>query len=411
MGDLLPRQDNSARFSHEDRSRRGIAKAARPLLHEETGLRIGALRQQASGAMRVLDLKPLAIDLYCGLGGWAEGFLAEGFDVVGFDIERHDYGTGRYPGQLVIQDVLTLHGSQFKDAAVIVASPPCQAYSYRAMPWKKAKALPPPDNTLFEVCFRIQREASEAAGRHIPLIVENVCGAQRWVGRARWHFGSYYLWGDIPALMPIPRSRQKFNPDGTGHPPGSWFAVADSKIRGSRSARGEASPNQPLLGTARIAEETEENSSATKILGQDWSRFAKTGEVSPHWRMEATKNDGGSWFNVAHNTTSGVGENPDGRKIPASCSERRWEDREMKRLRDVPIQRVEESGIKQVTGGPAGWFGEYRQGQGSRNYGSHSAKRKAASAQIAKIPFPLARHIAKCFYPPEQRPLHREATK
>lgn len=146
--------------------------------------------------------RPLAIDLFCGLGGWTEGLLAEGYHVIGFDIERHEYGEHRYPAQLVIQDVLTLHGSQFKDAALIVASPPCQAYSYRAMPWKRAKALPPPDNTLFEACFRIQREACEAAGRHIPLIVENVRGAQKWVGRARWNFGSFYLWGDVPALMP-----------------------------------------------------------------------------------------------------------------------------------------------------------------------------------------------------------------
>jgi C-5 cytosine-specific DNA methylase len=84
----------------------------------------------------------LCIDLYCGLGGWAEGFLSEGWDVVGFDIERHDYGTGGYPGKLVLQDVTTLRGSQFRNADVIVASPPCQAYSYRAMPWKRAKALP-----------------------------------------------------------------------------------------------------------------------------------------------------------------------------------------------------------------------------------------------------------------------------
>jgi hypothetical protein len=35
-----------------------------------------------------------AYDLFCGLGGWAEGFLAEGYEVVGFDIEAHDYGTG-----------------------------------------------------------------------------------------------------------------------------------------------------------------------------------------------------------------------------------------------------------------------------------------------------------------------------
>ena len=88
--------------------------------------------------------KPLAIDLYAGLGGWAEGLLAAGYDVVGFDNERHEYGAHRYPAALVIQDVLTLHGAQFKDAALIVASPPCQAYSYRAMPWSRAKALPPP---------------------------------------------------------------------------------------------------------------------------------------------------------------------------------------------------------------------------------------------------------------------------
>jgi hypothetical protein len=230
---------------------------------------------------------PLAIDLYCGLGGWAEGFLSEGYRVVGFDIERHDYGTGGYPGFLVLQDVLTLRGSQFKGAAVIVASPPCQAYSYRAMPWSRAKALPPPDNTLFEACFRIQREASEAAGRYIPLIVENVRGAQKWVGRAAWHFGSYFLWGDVPALMPITFHKKGFQ----------------------------------------------------KLAGADWNEFRRNGQVSPHWRMEAVKGSGGSWFT------------PD---------------------------------------------------EGSR--------RKAASAQIAKIPFPLSQHIARCFRPENALSLGHEGS-
>jgi len=235
-------------------------------------------------------MAPLVIDMFCGLGGWAEGFLAEGYTVIGFDIEQWPY-----PGQLVVQDVQRLHGSQFRDATVIVASPPCQAYSYRAMPWKRAKALPPPDNTLFEICSQIQREASEAAGHKIPLIVENVRGAQKWVGRSKWHYGSYYLWGDVPALMPI------------------------------------------------------------------------TGQFY--------KNTGGSWFSVAHNTESGCGNNPDGRKIPGNNGPRRWADRNIQRLRDYPTPFT---------------------GAGETN------ARKQASALIAKIPFPLAQHIARVFKPEER---------
>jgi hypothetical protein len=176
-------------------------------------------------------VKPLAIDLYCGLGGWTEGLLAEGYDVIGFDIEQHVYGEDRYPGMLAVQDVLTLHGSQFRKAALIVASPPCQTYSYMAMPWTRAKAKADwysdpahPErldqlNALFDACFRIQREACEAAGRHIPLVAENVKGAQRWVGPAQWHYGSFYLWGDVPALMPLTMRGGKKN---TG---GSWFNI------------------------------------------------------------------------------------------------------------------------------------------------------------------------------------------
>ena len=87
-------------------------------------------------------MKPLAVDLCCGLGGWSEGLLAEGWDVVGFDIERHQYGQHQYPAQLVLQDILTLTGEQFRGkVSLIVASPPCQKYSYMAMPWTRAKAL------------------------------------------------------------------------------------------------------------------------------------------------------------------------------------------------------------------------------------------------------------------------------
>jgi hypothetical protein len=247
--------------------------------------------------------------MFCGLGGWAEGFLAEGWDCIGFDIERHQYGEHLYPAQLVIQDVLTLHGSQFRNAALIVASPPCQAYSYRAMPWKRAKALPPPDNTLFEACFRIQREACEAAGRHIPLIVENVRGAQKWVGRARWNFGSFYLWGDVPALMPVTFSR-----------------------------RGQA---------------------GTKGAGPTWEEV-KAKKTGSHWT------------------------NPEERLHKKTCQ------------CETDIYCACLAGTCRCLPGACECAAR---AEGIKQRGSGSSGRKFASAMIAKIPEPLARHIARTFRP------------
>lgn len=83
----------------------------------------------------------LAIDLFCGLGGWTEGLMSEGYTCIGFDIEAHAYGDERYPGTLVVQDVLSLDGAHFRNADLIVASPPCQEFSYMAMPWTRAKQI------------------------------------------------------------------------------------------------------------------------------------------------------------------------------------------------------------------------------------------------------------------------------
>lgn len=306
-------------------------------------------------------MKPLAIDLYCGLGGWTEGLLAEGYRVVGFDNERHEYGDAKYPEQLVIQDVLTLHGSHFKDATLIVASPPCQFFSYCAMPWSRAKQLAAdvraePDRlekelALFNACFRIQREAIEAAGRHIPLVVENVRGAQEWVGHAAWHFGSFYLWGDIPALMPITVRRV-------------------TKTAGLVRVRDGASH------TCHLTNQAEHDGIKVPMpaggdSGMNWSDKTRTGQ----------------------DFTRIAGQQAEGRKLGPSPG-KRWEDRPS----SVAAHRegTKQSGISGVRANGKGdrWFQD-----GAAKSKSKSKSRKAASAAIAKIPFVLAQHIARIYKP------------
>lgn len=280
-----------------------------------------------------------AIDLFCGLGGWTEGLLSEGYRTIGFDIERHQYGSDRYPAQLVLQDVLTIHGSQFHNATLIVASPPCQAYSYMAMPWSRAKQIAAalrgidefPDaytgprtvddlNALFKACFRIQREACEAAGRYIPMVVENVKGAQPWVGPAKAHFGSFYLWGDVEMV-------------------GDRIIAGGLRWDGVRAAKRGA-----------------------KIPGQNWSRFIDEGVKSPHWNMQAVK-------------TTGHINKRDGHSHARHLT-----------------NQFEHDGVKQ-----AGLSGPARCDNGATAHSSKSKSRKAASAQIAKIPLPLSSYIARAY--------------
>lgn len=310
--------------------------------------------------------KPLAIDLYCGLGGWTEGLLAEGWEVIGFDIEAHEYGGERYPAQLVLQDVLTLDGAQFAGADLIVGSSPCQAYSYMAMPWTKAKAKAKAAairadesgealralNALFDAQFRIQRAASAAAGRHIPMVVENVRGAQEWVGPAKWNFGSYYLWGDVPALMPNPRA-EATNLGGL-----NWVPKDDPRWR----------PGQAFTGTAEA-----------RMRADD-------GRKNAGFRFDGS----GRSFQ-----SESVARHVEGQKMPSDPTGRS----------PAPGNGARFIGVAEGRKGASGaWFNDHKE-TGVKpdellSYsGSKSPARKAAAAKIAKIPFALSSHIARVYRP------------
>jgi hypothetical protein len=136
--------------------------------------------------------------------------------------------------------------------------------------------------------------------------------------RAAWNYGSFYLWGDLPALMPSAIGGQKFNPDGTDHGTGSWFAIADSKNRG-------------------------------------------------------TKNAGGSWFNIGSPGQKVTGRNP------------------VHALTADGFNNKDADGYERDHPEAFGWK-KPRTSSGSK-------ARKAASAQIAKIPLALSQHIARVYKP------------
>lgn len=306
--------------------------------------------------------RPIAIDLFTGLHGWSEGLVAEGFRVIGFDIENMcaQFGQKRPDHvQLVLQDVLTIHGSQFKDARLIVASPPCQEYSYMAMPWSLAKQREREylDGTrdvkdltrLFDACFRIQREACEVAGRHIPMVVENVRGAQKWVGRAKWNFGSFYLWGDVPALMPIPIQK-------------SQKAAAGSckRLPGAKGGR--------ISGWPHNAEDENTGpnlSEATKVPG---FRFDGSGRSFQSASVEGVKVEGLIQQRNGHGHTRYL----------------------TNRAEHEGVKSKDNDGYDRDHPNAFGW-------KSPRSSSGNTSARKAASAQIAKIPLVLARHIASVY--------------
>ena len=301
--------------------------------------------------------KPLAIELFAGLFGWGDGLVAEGYETVGVDIVNMFAELGmvrRREFNLVLQDVLTLHGSQFKDAALIVASPPCQEFSWMAMPWSRAKQVAralrgedefPADyrgsrtleqlTALFDACFRIQREAIEAAGHFIPLVVENVRGAIPWVGRSRANYGSYHLFGDVPALMPMTKAIKNISG-------GSWFGLNPD---GSLGALNNARDGQKFNPFTRVASVQKTVGHVNQRDGYDHTRHLTNQKESDGVKFSQS---GAAWF--------------DG----------------------MPRDKM---------------LGNH----GPAAFGSKSNARKAASAAIAKIPISLARHIAAYWKPVEHR--------
>jgi hypothetical protein len=101
------------------------------------------------------------------------------------------------------------------------------------------------------------------------MVVENVRGAQKWVGRSRWHYGSFHLWGDVPALMPM-------------------VVKESSKVPGFR-----------FDGSGKSFQSASVEATGVKRAGMNWSGSDKPGYTAVAFKDTShIKNTGGSWFDV-----------------------------------------------------------------------------------------------------------------
>lgn len=148
-----------------------------------------------------MSKKPVAIDLFCGKGGWTNALIDEGFEVYGFDNAPQP----DYKGNFVLCDILELTVDAIRPYGAVfgVCSSPCEQFSIHGM----KHFHPNPKHPVMGIrLFEHARYLLQSLG--IPHVMENVRSAEKFLGKAVNHCGPFYMWGDaVPAIFP-PESYQ-----------------------------------------------------------------------------------------------------------------------------------------------------------------------------------------------------------
>lgn len=125
------------------------------------------------------------LDLFAGKGGASKAMRDRGWKVITVDNE---------PAFLPdITADLTTWSWTGGPVDLLWASPPCQEFAREFMPWSKTGNTPNLD--LVNATHRLVEEIKPRW-----WILENVKGAQPWLGRARWVRNPIYLWGEFPPI-------------------------------------------------------------------------------------------------------------------------------------------------------------------------------------------------------------------
>lgn len=137
----------------------------------------------------------LVLDLFSGTGSATEPFVECGkHRVVRIDCEV----AHRRPDIRADVRRLPIGGTSSERPEFVWASPPCPEFSKSVMPWY---GFPTPS---LELVFAAISAVRELRPRY--WLLENVTGAQRWIGRSVQHWGPYHLWGWFPRIR-VPESR------------------------------------------------------------------------------------------------------------------------------------------------------------------------------------------------------------
>lgn len=148
--------------------------------------------------MRSQIKRPFMVDLFSGLNGASRAMRMRDWTVFAVEMDKKFkptvYGDVRY---------LPIRPDCRPD--LLWCSPPCTEFSRESMPWCKTGKEPSMD------LWRASQAAVEYLNPHF-WIIENVRGAQKWLGRAEQHIGSVYLWGNFPPVdVAVKNNRKNFS--------------------------------------------------------------------------------------------------------------------------------------------------------------------------------------------------------
>lgn len=154
------------------------------------------------------------LDLFCGKGGWTIPALARGWTCIGYDIT--DFG---YPGQLVrAQLPIPVPELRLHNPDLLVASPPCDEFARANLPFRDLPARAARRHDELQRAIQLLQWSINLINNFdCPVIIECSRFSAKYVRPRPRFVGSYALWGNLPALMPIniPRRKQRMSNDPT----------------------------------------------------------------------------------------------------------------------------------------------------------------------------------------------------